>query len=79
MTWEIAIGMFGIVSAFGAVMSVVVKVNSTLSRLECAVTQLKEFMERQSAKNEHFYTELAEHARRIDTLERTREGFDYGN
>lgn len=69
MTWEIAVGMFGIISAFIAVMSVVVKVNSTLSRLECAVVQLKEFMERQSAKNEHFYAELAEHEKRILYLE----------
>ncbi len=69
MTWEITVGMFGIISAFIAVMSVVVKVNSTLSKLECAVLQLKEFMERQSSKNEHFYTELAEHEKRISNLE----------
>lgn len=70
MTWEIAVGLFGMISAFIAVMSVVVKVNSTLSRLECAVVQLKEFMERQSSRNEHFYKELAEHEKRLDALER---------
>ncbi len=70
MTWEIAVGMFGIVSAFIAVMNVVVKINSTLSKLEVAVVQLKECMERQSDKNAHFYTELSEHERRISVLER---------
>lgn len=69
MTWEIAVGMFGIISAFIAVMNVVVKVNSTLSRLESAVIQLKEFMERQSDKNAHFYTALSEHEKRISMLE----------
>ncbi len=69
MTWEIAVGMFGIISAFIAVMNVVVKVNSTLSRLESAVIQLKETMERQSDKNAHFYTELSEHEKRIIMLE----------
>ena len=70
MTWEIAVGMFGIVSAFIAVMNVVVKINSTLSKLESAVLQLKETMERQSDKNAQFYTELSEHEKRISVLER---------
>ena len=43
MTWEIAVGMFGIISAFIAVMNVVVKINTTLSKLEAAVIQLKEY------------------------------------
>lgn len=75
MTWEIAVGMFGIISAFIAVMNIVVKVNTTLSKLEVAVVQLKEFMERQSNKNAHFYTELAEHEKRISALERE-EGYE---
>ena len=70
MTWEIAVGMFGIICAFIAVMNVVVKVNSTLSKLETAVIQLKETMEHQSDKNAHFYTELSEHEKRILVLER---------
>lgn len=70
MTWEIAVGMFGIISAFIAVMNVVVKVNSTLSKLETAVIQLKETMEHQSDKNAHFYMELSEHEKRILVLER---------
>ena len=70
MTWEIAVGMFGIISAFIAVMNVVVKVNSTLSKLEAAVIQLKETVEHQSDKNAHFYTELSEHEKRILVLER---------
>ena len=47
MTWEIAVGLFGIISAFIAVMNIVVKVNSTLSKLEATVKQLREYMERQ--------------------------------
>ncbi len=69
MTWEIAVGMFGIISAFIAVMNVVVKINTTLSKLESAVVQLKETMERQSDKNAHFYTELSQHEKRISALE----------
>ena len=72
MTWEIAVGMFGIVSAFIAVMNVVVKINSTLSKLEAAVIQLKDCMQSQSDKNAHFYTELSEHEKRILVLERER-------
>lgn len=70
MTWEIAVGMFGIISAFVAVMNVVVKVNSAILKLESAVMQLKETMEHQSDKNAHFYTELSEHEKRITVLER---------
>jgi hypothetical protein len=70
MTWEIAVGMFGIISAFIAVMNVVVKINTTLSKLEAAVIQLKECMEHQSDKNAHFYTELSEHEKRLVVLER---------
>ena len=70
MTWEIAVGMFGIISVFIAVMNVVVKVNSTLSKLEAAVVQLKETMEHQSDKNAHFYTELSDHEKRLSVLER---------
>lgn len=70
MTWEIAVGMFGIISAFIAVMNIVVKVNSTLLKLESAVVQLKVTMEHQSDKNAHFYTELSEHEKRISVLER---------
>ena len=69
MTWEIAVGMFGILSAFIAVMNIVVKVNSTLSKLESTVKQLKDYMERQSEKNAHFYTALAEYEKRISVLE----------
>lgn len=69
MTWEIAVGMFGIITAFIAIMNIVVKVNSTLSKLESAVIQLKDYMERQSEKNAHFYTVLAEYEKRISMLE----------
>ena len=69
MTWEIAVGMFGIISAFIAVMNIVVKVNSTLSKLESTVKQLREYMERQSEKNAHFYSALAEYEKRISSLE----------
>ena len=69
MTWEIAVGLFGIISAFIAVMNIVVKVNSTLSKLEATVKQLREYMERQSDKNAHFYSALAEYEKRISVIE----------
>ena len=42
MTWEIAVGVFGIISAFIAVMNVVVKINSTLAKLESENASQKE-------------------------------------
>lgn len=69
MTWEIAAGMFAIFSAFVAVMNIVVKVNSTLTKLEGTVKQLGEYIDRQSGKNEHFYNKLSEHEGRILCLE----------
>ena len=69
MTWEIAVGVFGIISAFIAVMNIVVKINSTLSKLESAVKQLKDYMERQSDKNAHFYIALADLEKRVSFVE----------
>jgi len=54
MTWEIAVGFFTIISTFSAVLSSVMKVNRTLTQLDDSVRQLKDFMERQSDKNEAF-------------------------
>ncbi len=69
MTWEIAVGFFGILSAFIAVMNIVVKINSTLTKLESTVKQLGEYIERQSCKNAHFYEKLSDHESRLLLLE----------
>lgn len=69
MTWEIALGMFAIVSAFIPVLNIVVKVNKTLCSLEIVVKQIKECIEDQSAKNGIFFTRLSEHDIRLTKIE----------
>ncbi len=69
MTWEIAVGFFTIISSFIAAMSVVVKVNRTLTMLDDSVKQLKIFMEKQSSKNHNFGKILSKHELRIIRLE----------
>ena len=69
MTWEIAVGFFTIISSFIAAMSVVVKVNRTLTMLDDSVKQLKNFMEKQSSKNHSFGKILSKHELRILRLE----------
>lgn len=70
MTWEIAVGLFTIVSAFCGVMSVVVKVNKTLTTLDISVNRLNESMKEQSAKNDRIFDRLEQCDRRLVALER---------
>ncbi len=70
MTWEIAVGLFTILSAFCGVMSVVVKVNKTLTTLDISVNRLNESMKEQSAKTEKIFTRLEQYDRRLGALER---------
>ena len=70
MTWEIAVGLFTILSAFCGVMSVVVKVNKTLTTLDISVNRLNESMKEQSAKTEKIFTRLEQYGRRLGALER---------
>ncbi len=69
MTWEIALGFFTIISAFIAVMKVVVRVNRTLTSLESAVNRLNDYIKRQSAKNEMIFDQLKDHEIRLTLLE----------
>jgi septal ring factor EnvC (AmiA/AmiB activator) len=69
MTWEITLGIFSIVSAFLAVMKVVVRVNRTLTTLEETVKRLNESIERQSVKNEKIFCQLGSHELRLSRLE----------
>ena len=72
MTWEIAVGFCTILSSFLAAMSVVVKVNRTLTRLDDSVRQLHYFMEKQSTKNHDFGRILSGHEIRLVRLESNR-------
>ena len=65
MTWEIAVGLFTLVSALISVMNVVVKVNRTLTSLEGAVNRLNVSMEKQSTKNREIFDELDDHSLRL--------------
>ncbi len=72
MTWEIALGFFTIISAFIAVMKVVVRVNRTLTSLELAVNRLNDCIERQGVKNEKMFNQLSSHELRLTRLEDTK-------
>lgn len=69
MTWEIVLGIFALVSAFIAVLNIVVRVNRTLCSLEIVVKQIKECIEKQSEKNGVFFSRLSEHDIRLNRLE----------
>ena len=69
MSWEIVVGVITLLGAFISVMTVVVKVNGTLTRLEEAVRQLREFIEVQGKRNDSFAQTLASHETRITVLE----------
>ena len=69
MTWEIAVGLFTIVSAFIAVMNIVVRINKTLTMLDMSVNRLNESMKHQSDKNRLIFDELGDHEKRLSRLE----------
>ena len=69
MTWEIALGIFAIMTAFIPVINIVVRVNRTLCSLEVVVKQIKECIERQSEKNGFFFNRLSEHEIRLTKIE----------
>lgn len=70
MTWEIAVGLFTILSALCGVMRVVVKVNRTLTTLDLSVNRLNECIADQAAKNEKIFSQLERCDRRLHELER---------
>ena len=69
MTWEIAVGLFTLVSAFIAVMNVVVKVNRTLTALDISVKRLDESVKQQYEINKKTFGHLARQEKRIAMLE----------
>ncbi len=69
MTWEIAVGLFTLVSALIAIMNVVVKVNRTLTTLDMSVKNLNENVRRQSEINQRMFSRLAKHDKRLAMLE----------
>ncbi len=69
MTWEIITGFTVLLGAVISIMNIVVKVNRTLTSLEETVRSLKSYMERQSAKNEHFFRQLNILDKRVTLIE----------
>ena len=69
MTWEILCGLITILSSMIAVGTVLVKLIRTLATLESAVRELKEFITRQTGKNDYFFKEIARIDREIAALE----------
>ena len=72
VTWEIVAGIVTLLGAFISVMTVVVKVNGTLTRLDEAVRRLRESIEAQQRQSESFAKTLAAHETRITVLEEER-------
>lgn len=70
ISWEITVGIITLVGGLISVMSVVVKVNGTMTRLEEAVRQLRDFIEDQDRRNERFVKTLASHETRLALLEK---------
>ena len=71
MTWEIMSGLIVLSGAFISVMNVVIRVNRTLVSLEKTVQSLKEYMEKQERRNEHFYSVLNILDKRVTVIENT--------
>ena len=69
MTWEILCGLITILSSMIAVGTVLVKLIRTLATLESAVRELKDFITRQTGKNDYFFKEIARIDREIAALE----------
>jgi len=69
VSWEIIAGLVTLVGAFISVMTVVVKVNGTLTRLDEAVRQLRAAIGEQQKQNDAFASTLAAHETRIALLE----------
>ena len=69
MTWEIVSGFTVLLGAVISIMNVVVRVNRSLISLEETVRRLTEYIEKQDAKNEHFYSKLNTLDKRVTLLE----------
>ncbi|MBQ8141153.1 MAG: hypothetical protein IJ038_05625 [Clostridia bacterium] len=73
MSWEVISEVIALpaayVTAFAAIINIIIKVNRTLCSLEIAVKQLKECIEKQSDKNSDFYSSISDHEVRISNIE----------
>ncbi|MBQ7011932.1 MAG: hypothetical protein IJN63_09530 [Clostridia bacterium] len=69
MSWDILCGLITLVTFLVAVGGVLVRLTRTLATLEEAVRELKDFITRQSGKNDYFYKELARMDKEIAALE----------
>ena len=69
ISWEIIAGLVTLLGAFISVMTVVVKVNGTLTRLDEAVRQLRAALTEQQKQSDAFADTLASHETRIALLE----------
>jgi len=69
VSWDIVCGIITLVTFFLAVGGVLVKLTRTLAVLESTVRELKDFITRQSGKNDFFYKELARMDKEIAALE----------
>ncbi|MBR6742252.1 MAG: hypothetical protein IKM09_02295 [Clostridia bacterium] len=69
MTWEILCGLITLISFFIAVGGILVRLTRTLAVLESAVRELKDYIGRQTGKNDYFYKEIARLDKAVSSLE----------
>ena len=69
MTWEIVSGFAVLLGAVISIMNIVVRVNRSLISLEETVRRLTGYIEKQDARNEHFYSKLNTLDKRVTLLE----------
>ena len=74
MTWEIISGFAVLLGAVISIMNIVVRVNRSLISLEETVRRLTDYIEKQDARNEHFYSKLNILDKRVTLLENGAKG-----
>lgn len=69
MTWEIIAAILTLLGGFISVGTLVWKLAAAVNKLDCTVTSLHDWVEKQSEKNKAFYAKLEDHEKRISILE----------
>lgn len=69
MTFEIVAGILTLLGGFISVGTLVWKLSAAVNKLECTVSALHEWVEKQADKNRNFYEKLENHEKRLYRLE----------
>lgn len=77
MSWETVAALLTLLGGFISVGTLVWKLAAAVNKLECAVSSLHEWVEKQSDKNRSFYEKLENHEKRLYRLESRGEHHDH--